>query len=473
MRHLNDLGLLLAGLVLYGGACASDASEAADDQVATLRIDLVHTGSATEEEFAVDELILEGPWPGAPRPVGQPELGPYFFEIRNALTDSLLFTDGFASIFDEWRSTAEAKDTALTFEESLRVPQMVDTFTVSIFRRVPSATPELVWEAQLDPTQARKRDSDSSAHVWSIIESGPPSDKIDLLLLGDGYTAEEMEKWHADARRLADTLFSYEPFASRRSDFNVRAIDSPSEISGIANPSADITHTTALGATYDSFGMERYVLTFSNKKWRSVAAVAPYEFVIIAVNNVKYGGAGIYNLFSTVSVDNDYTAYVLVHEFGHHFAGLGDEYYNSFVTYESDEARPEPWAPNITSQPENPKWKDLVLPSTPLPTPWPKSEYEALEAEIQSRRRELREHDAPESEVSALFRESQRRSRSLLGDAQYVGAVGAFEGALYVSSGYYRPEIDCIMFTRDKHSFCRVCERAIEQATDKRTKGPK
>jgi len=434
----------------------------------TLRIDLIHTGSANDESFGLDELILEGPWPGSPsHALDELGYGPYFFEVREAESGRPLFSQGFASIFGEWQTIPEARDTTLTFHESLRVPAPNRPISLAIYKRDPSMDLQEIWRTVIDPEQARPSSPESEHHVWTVMENGAPPEKIDILLLGDGYTTEELEKWHHDARRLTDTLFSYEPFKSRRRDFNVRAIDTPSNVSGIANPSAGLTHETPIGATYDSFGMERYVLTFANKRWRNVAAAAPYEFVIIVANNEKYGGAGIYNLFSTVSADNEFTSYVLVHEFGHHFAGLGDEYYTSNVTYETGQDRPEPWSPNVTADGLQPKWGDLVADSTPLPTPWPKVEFEALQNEIQSRRTKLRAENAPEAEMEALFRKERERSGALLGGAAYAHEVGTFEGANYASTGYYRPQINCIMFTRDVRYFCRVCDRAINGMVDR------
>src|SRR5205085_584269 len=154
-----------------------------------------------------------------------------------------------------------------------------------------------------------------------------------------------------------------------------------------------------LRAAYDAFGSERYVLTFDNKRLREAASAAPYEFIEIVVNDRKYGGGGIFNSFATVAADNAFTPYVFVHEFGHHFAALADEYYTSDVPTTGAAQRPEPWEPNATADPQATKWKDLITPGTPLPTPWPKQEFEAAEREIQRRRREIRAQHRPEQEM--------------------------------------------------------------------------
>jgi IgA peptidase M64 len=194
---------------------------------------------------------------------------------------------------------------------------------------------------------------------------------------------------------------------------------------------------------------------------REVAAAAPYEFIEIVVNDRKYGGGGIHNLYATVAADSAWAPYLFVHEFGHHFAGLADEYYTSPVSYEKSATRPEPWEPNATADPTAGRWRDLVTGGRPLPTPWPKVEFEAAQRDFQARRRRIREEKRPEDEMDALFREEQAWTSALLGP--HAGKVGAFEGALYEATGYYRPQADCIMFTRDEVGFCAVCRRAIER----------
>jgi hypothetical protein len=219
-----------------------------------------------------------------------------------------------------------------------------------------------------------------------------------------------------------------------------------------------------LGATYDTFDSERYILTAENRTLRDAASYAPYEFVEILVNGKTYGGGGIYNQYATVAIDNGWAGYVGVHEFGHHFAALADEYYTSDVAYLPPGTKTEPWEPNVTAllDPANLKWKDLVAPGTPFPTLWAKDEFERFEAEIQKQRRELRAAGKPEGEMEELFRKEREKEEALFRSEKYAGKVGAFEGANYAAKGYYRPEVDCIMFTRHK-TFCAVCRRAIER----------
>ena len=274
---------------------------------------------------------------------------------------------------------------------------------------------------------------------------------------------------HDDARRITEALFRHEPFRSRRKDFNVRAIDTPAERSGISRPRAGVFRNNPLGARYNSLDSERYVLTLDDRAWRDVAAAAPYDFVLLLVNERKYGGGGIYQLYSTAAVDSAFADYLAVHEFGHHFARLGDEYYTSDVAYEDFTGETEePWEPNITAlrDPDRLKWKDLVADTTPLPTPWAKEAYEEASRRFQQRRRELRAEGAPEEALEELFREERRHFTAALGAEEHAGEIGAFEGAMYQPQGLYRPAADCIMFTRDEVGFCAVCRRAIERVID-------
>jgi hypothetical protein len=434
-----------------------------------MRLDYFHTGNAGEERFSLDEIVLEGAWPGAPiRTVEDLNLGKYQFQIVDSDSARVLFSRGFASIYGEWETTPEAKELNRTFHESLRFPVPGSPFRVVIRKRDERNVFREIWSIPVDPnsTAIDRTGTADAPNPWALMKNGEPTHKVDLLLMGDGYTASEMDKWHSDARRIMELLFAVSPFKERRSDFNVWAVDTPAEQSGAARPSDGVYRRSPLRASYDAFGSERYVLSFDNKRIREAAAGAPYEFVEIVVNDRKYGGGGIYNLYATVAADNAWTPYIVVHEFGHHFAGLADEYYTSAVAYESTSNRIEPWEPNVTADPHAPRWKDLIAPGIPLPTPWEKDAFESMQRAIQERRNQIRARKLPESEMEALFREEQARATKLLSSGRNAGKVGAFEGAMYETTGYYRPQADCIMFTRDEVGFCAVCRRAIERVID-------
>ncbi len=441
---------------------------------ATMRVDYFHTGGpGPGETISLDRIVNDGDWPGSrTQLVDSTNLGKYRFEVKDKRAGTILYSRGFASIYGEWETTGEQKTAHRTFHESLRFPWPRDAVAVTLSKRQPDNSFSSLWTTEIDP-QSRFVDRapirQHAGKVWPVFVNGSPAEKVDLLVIGEGYTAAEMTKFHADVKRLLPALFSEEPFKSRRQDFNVRALDLPSAESGINRPNAGVFRRTPLSAEYNIFDSERYVLTLDNRALRDAASAAPYEFIEILVNDKTYGGGGIFNDQATASVDSAFSPYVFVHEFGHHFAALADEYYTSDVAYETGAAqKPEPWEPNVTAlhDPAQLKWKDLVTAGTPLPTPWSKEEYEKHTASIQQRRREIRARNAPESEMDALFREQQAWDGKFLSSMAYSGRVGAFEGASYEARGLYRPEADCIMFTRDAVGFCRVCRQAIGRIID-------
>jgi hypothetical protein len=335
--------LSLAALV-----SALTAASAADPAApATLRLDYFHTGSAEDERFALDGLVVEGPWPGPlDRRLDETNLGQYFFEVVDPGTQRVQYSRGFASIFGEWETTAEARTRLRTFHESLRLPEPTSPVQVVVKKRAANGLFREVWSLLVDPAHVSvdRTGPGAARQAWAVLRSGEPADKVDLLLMGDGYTEAEMDKWHADARRMAETLFTVSPFKERRQDFNVWAVDTPAAQSGVARPSDGVHRRSPLRAGYDAFGSERYVLTMDNKRMREAAAAAPYEFVEIVVNERKYGGGGIHNLYATVAADSAWAPYLFLHEFGHHFAGLGDEYYTSAVAYPTSPPIPRPHA---------------------------------------------------------------------------------------------------------------------------------
>src|SRR6476661_5316898 len=456
--------LLLA--VLFLVLCASAVLAAPQ----TMRLDYYHTGNSKQEIFSVDQINIEPlPWPGdMSKTIDDTNLGKYFFEVRDQATKRVLYSRGFASIFGEWETTDEAATTMRTFSESLRFPAPEVPVEIVLKKRDTKNSWRDIWSTNVDPKDMfidRSR-VPAPARLIAIQKMGDPATKVDFVILGDGYTAREQRKFEPDARRLTGGLFSTSPFKEHRRDFNVWALCPPAAESGISRPSTGVYHDSPLGATYDAFGSERYVLTFDNHALRRVAQFAPYEFIEVLANNRTYGGGGIFNLYSTVAADNAFSNYVFVHEFGHHFAGLADEYYTSSVAYGSATEKVEPWEPNVTAllNVANLKWRTLVSPFvdvTPIPTPWNKEEFEKYSREIQARRVQLRKVKRPEEEMEALFKEELAHEQAMFKKEKHFGQVGAFEGAMYEARGYYRPEVDCIMFSRTDH-FCKVCKRAIE-----------
>jgi hypothetical protein len=476
-RRLVLLALLLA--VLAAVAVATSPAVAAQGEgfeahflPKTMRLDYFHTGGRGQEIVSLDRVVSDGPWAGSlTRLLDDLNLGAFFFEVSDPDTKRILYSRGFASLYGEWETTDEPKTVSRTFHESLRFPWPKRPVQVVLEKRGPDGLFRELWATRVDPNSrfVNAADAAPAGKVTTLLDSGPPTQKVDIAILGEGYTAAELPKFHADARRLLDKLFATEPFKSRKGDFNVRAIDLPSAESGVSRPHVGRFRRTPVSAEYNIFDSERYMLTLDNRALRDVLSAVPYEFVEILVNEKQYGGGGIFNFQATASVDTAFANYVFVHEFGHHFAGLGDEYYMSPVAYaETPAEQPEPWEPNVTAMkdPALLKWRDLVTPGTPLPTPWDKEAWEKKAREYLAKRRALIERKAPEAEFDALFREQQKTDTPMLAGMANSGKVGAFEGASYRARGLYRGQTDCIMFTRDEVGFCAVCRRAIERMID-------
>ena len=447
-------------------------------QPMTMRVDFTHSGNALQEIFSLDRMIAEPlPWPGNPdQHIDLLNRGAYFFDVVEPASGEVFYSRGFSSIFGEWQTTPEARSESRSFGESLRFPMPDKPMRIRLYARDDRNQFSMVWTLDIDPADidVQRAHSPLQSPLVAIRENGDPRDKVDLLILGDGYTEAERENFIADARRLGEKLFTVSPFKERARDFNVWALMAASPQSGIARPSSGLQRWTPLGTRYDAFGSERYVLTFDNRALRDLAQNAPYEFVEILVNNETYGGGGIYGLYSTAAAKSEWAPYLFVHEFGHHFAGLADEYYTSPVSYETGSSeRREPWEPNVTAlhDPAKLKWRDQMTRDTPLPTPWPKAEFEKHQRESQKTRAQLRKDNRPEAEVNALFHREQAIDEKLFMSSEYKDRVGAFEGANYESTGYYRSQINCVMFTRTD-TFCKICSDAIEAVINQYSNSP-
>ena len=451
--------------------CVATTQAASAANPRTMRVDFYHSGNHESEIFSLDRVVLEPlPFPGnLEQPIDRTLRGKYSFEVVDATSGDVAWSRSFSSIYGEWETTGEAREMNRTFHESLRFPAQERPFDVVLSKRGDDNVFAETWRIRIDPGDylVHREKAAYADRVIAVENNGDPAAKVDLLLLGDGYTAGEQDEFLSKARELTEALFATSPFRERRADFNIWALAPPSRESGVSRPSTNTYRDSPLGVTYDAFRSERYVLTNDNREWRRIASSVPYDFVEILANNDVYGGGGIYGLFSTAAANSEWAAYLFIHEFAHHFAGLADEYYTSSVAYESPAGIVEPYEPNVTAllDPANLKWKHLVLPNTPLPTPWPKEAYEEHSLAYQALRAEMRAANVPEADMNRLFRDNQEIVEGIFSNAPYRDRVGAFEGAMYQAEAYYRPELNCIMFTRTDY-FCRVCSAAIEQVID-------
>ncbi len=453
----------------------------------TMRIDYFHVGNAREEAVTLDRVYEQGIWAGSLRNLIDPfDIGRYAYKVYDAASGTLIFSKGFDSYFAEYKTTQWALDgLKRTYHETALIPfpRAKIKFVVELRDRQNSLRP--VFSAEIDPDDIFiiRESLNAGVKVFEVLKSGEPHEKVDVAFIAEGYTAAEEAKLKADLERFRDVLFQLEPYRSRRDSFNFTAAFRPSDESGCDEPSHGRYKNTAVGATFDSLGSERYLLTEDNKSLRDIAAHVPYDTLFIMVNHKRYGGGGIYNFFCTFTVDNQWHEYLFLHEFGHSFAGLADEYYTSSVAYNDFYPKGiEPLEANITAllDPEKLKWKELVSPGNAVPTPWEKGEYDRMDNAYQKVRQEvnsgiagLKKSGASEAEVAKLEAESERLSLehakkmdAFLRKSRYWGKVGAFEGAGYSSEGLYRPALDCLMFSKGTKPFCLVCEEAVVRVID-------
>jgi hypothetical protein len=386
-----------------------------------MRVDLVFTGTGRETSYAFEALRREPFYSGSRTRLIEPfDYGDHQFEVRDAATGTLLFRHTYCTLFREWQTTTEAETMRRAFSHVIRFPWPKEEVLVEIFDRDERGDFRLSWSGQFDPGSIFADPVNPSPFETADLEiNGPPGTKVDILFLAEGYTGEEMDKFIADARRSAGYIFSEEPFRSHRESFNIRAVKSASAETGTDIPGKGIWANTVLNSSFYTFGIERYMTTPDYRRVCDVAANAHYDQLYILVNTGKYGGGGIYNFYSISAADNEESRAVVIHEFGHSFAGLADEYYTSEVAY-NDFFNPEvePWNPNLTTLVDfDSKWKGMMEKDTPVPTP-------------------------PEE--------------------RYQHTVGVYEGGGYVAKGVFRPMIDCRMHTNDA-VFCPVCSRAIEE----------
>ncbi|MFQ5674829.1 MAG: M64 family metallopeptidase [bacterium] len=435
----------------------------------TLRVDYVHTGTATREFISLDQAYEEGVWAGSQRNlIDTLNRGKYLVKVFDVATNQLIYSRGFSSIYGEWETTQEAQDEKFrSFHESVLLPFPRRPVQVVLAKRDNWMHFQDIFSTVIEP-DSRFVNREKRGGMFKVIEllvNGSPHEKVDLLILGDGYSKDEMGKFRKDAERWKDIILRTSPFKENATRLNIRAIEVISADSGIDEPRKNLWRNTALGCSYNSFDSPRYVLTYENRAIRDIAAGAPYDFIYIMTNARRYGGGGIYGLYATGHTAEEnpdlewQLEYMITHEFGHSFAGLGDEYYSSSVSYvDFYPAGVEPWEPNVTAllNPAELKWKSFVDKNTPLPTPWSKAHYDSLEAVRATWDRSKAGYYEKWDNLRAQQLEKMRQVR-------YYGKVGAFEGAGYSAAGLYRPAVDCRMFSRSLTPYDPVCSAAIEQ----------
>ncbi len=387
----------------------------------TLRIDYFLAGNSTEENVFFREMREEPYWGGPHADLtALMNTGTYRYILIDSASGKLLFAKGFSSLFQEWRGTPEAKQIRRAFPMVATMPFPKKTMNFLIEKRsYETGMFEKMYEMKLRPDDYFiLKDSIHRLKVEKIKYSGAPEDHVDVAFMAEGYTEAEMPKFIEDARSLCDYFMSVEPYSSFGDKFNFYAIMSPSDESGVTIPGKELYVNTNIHSSFYTFDMDRYLTSFDTRAIYDIAANVPSDAIFVIVNSKRYGGGGFYNHYCEGTIDNQYSRIVAVHEFGHSFAGLGDEYYTSDVTY-SDfyNLKVEPWEPNLTTNVDfASKWKSMVPDSVPIPTP-----------RLQ----------------------------------KYKDVTGMFEGGGYLGKGVYSPGMDCRMKSNEAQGFCPVCRQAI------------
>lgn len=391
----------------------------------TLRLDYYHTGNSSEDSYSIDELIEEPFWGGSKTNlIDKFNYGKYKVVVKDHDSGKEIYSRTYATLFSEWQTTDEAKQTIKSFSETVVFPYPKENVIVEFYSRDKKNILQKKFEYIVNPNSYFvKTERTLEYENFEVLKSNSSNKAVDIVIIPDGYTIDEMDKFKEDCKKFAGYLFNASPYKENEDKFNIWGIEAPSKESGTDIPADNIWKNTITNTRFYTFDLDRYLMTSDNKTLRNIASNAPYDQIFILVNTNKYGGGAIFNHYSVCVSDNKYGEYIFTHEFGHGFAGLGDEYYTSDVAY--NEFYPldvEPLDPNLTTLVNfDSKWKDMLDEETPIPTP---------------------------------------------AEKEFKGTLGVFEGGGYVAKGVYRPMQDCSMKSISVDNFCPVCNHAIKQMID-------
>jgi hypothetical protein len=391
----------------------------------TLRVDYFHTGDSLNDSYSIDELKEEPYWGGSKENlIDTFNYGRYEIKVFDQAENKLIYSRTYSTLFDEWQTTDEAKHTVKTFNETVTMPFPRAKIRIEFYSRDKGNILHKKFEYAVDPDNyfiSPERHLEFPS--FEVVHNGDPSVKVDIVILPEGYTKDEMDEFKEDCTKFAGYLFAVSPYSENKDKFNIWGVAAPSPEEGTDIPADNVWSKTLMNTSFYTFDLERYLMTSDYKSVRDLAANAPYDQIYILVNSDKYGGGAIYNYYSVCVNKNIFSEYVFSHEFGHGFAFLADEYYTSDVAYNDFyPLNVEPLEPNITTLVDfDSKWKDMIDADTPIPTP---------------------------------------------SSPKYRDKVGVFEGGGYVAKGVYRPMEDCSMKTATVNNFCPVCKRAIQKMID-------
>ena len=387
-----------------------------------LRIDYTRAGDYQSDEYYLDEVIIEPFWGGSRiNLIDTFNYGHCFVKVYDEVSAELIYSRGYSTLFGEWQTTGEAKSVKRSFSESVVVPLPVANAIVRFYAR--DRKGNFIEKFQYNYRKDDhfiKHENRLTFSSFDVLINGTADKKVDIVILPEGYSEPELGQFISDCKKFAETLFTAEPFSKYKDRFNIRGVLAPSTDSGTDIPADTTWKRTPMNTSFYTFDSERYCMTYDNKSVRDLAANAPYDQIYILVNSAKYGGGAIFNDYSVSVNSNLHAAKIFVHEFGHGFAGLADEYYTDEVAY-SDfyPLDVEPWEPNLTTLVNfKVKWMDMLEKDQSIPTP---------------------------------------------SEENLFSKPGVFEGGGYSAKGVYRPAHDCLMNTFKGDEFCQVCKRAIER----------
>lgn len=372
----------------------------------TLRLDYIFAGDSKSQQIYVDGLSKSARWYGRRHHLGElPLEGNGSITVRDKASGMIIYRHSFSTLFQEWLTTDEAKKTQKSFENVFLVPYPKQTVRITIELRDYHNHVMTAMTHEVDPHDIliRRMQRKEQAPYITLQQADDTTHCIHIAYVSEGYTEGQMEQYLADCHTAMEALFEHEPFKQLRRRFNIVALLAPSQDTDVSQPGKGIWLNTALGSHFDTFYMERYLTTLHLKRLHDWLAGVPYEHIIILANTEHYGGGGIYNSYNLSYTRGDHFRPVVVHEFGHSFGGLGDEYPygDSDPMYFADT---EPWEPNLTTTTKHPaKWQDLID----------------------------------------------------------EGKVGLVEGGGYLSHGVWRGQEDCRMRTNEYPEFCPVCQQAL------------
>jgi hypothetical protein len=434
MKPISFLFLAFAGMFLISSFKWSD-DQTKDFtfyfESKALRIDFELYGNANTESFILKQIKKQEIWAGSNRISNGLDLnlGTYRFSVLDSASNKLLYTQGFCSLFNEWQSTPEAKLRTSSYYHVNLLPFPKHSILYRLEKRkYDDGKFYTIHEEYINPENYFIINEAPEPIAYKTVQGGSDiNHKIDIAFIAEGYSESEMKKFISDVTRIWNYISAIPPFDKHKEKFNIYAIESVSAESGTDIPGEYVYKNTVLNSSFYTFNTDRYLTSSDLKSMHDIAAVVPYDHLFVLINSERYGGGGFYNYYSATTVDNEYSEKVAIHEFGHGFAGLGDEYYESGVAFDGYyNLNVEPWEPNITTLVAfETKWKDMIPDEVNIPT---------------------------------------ERTYN------YRNTVGVYEGGGYSSKGIYSPFQDCRMKSNVPDGFCPVCTRAIEKSIDFYTK---